>query len=280
MEDLVDPPNSMYYQFAILLLFRPFIKLRVIGSLVSPRDVCSQAADAIQALSRSYSQLYTLKRTPSFVPYFVLMSSIMHLTIGASLLPVSSKSPQAGDVIQPGSSGQSSQQQQESITKIDLHISEAINRGIEDLKGMAPCHAFAQQAMNILLHLAKKWKIEVKTKEEELQKGGPNDRPYPPPACYLSRGGLWPVTDSLNFFTPHVKERGQAPLQPTVGLEAIAHVTQAWRREEEDEAIFSKSAENPLFWPFPVQGRPMLPTGDKLREAGFELLLARQLTRE
>ncbi|KAB5549403.1 hypothetical protein GE09DRAFT_1126267 [Coniochaeta sp. 2T2.1] len=55
VEDVVDPSNSMYYKFAILLLFQPFIKLRIIDSIVSPTDVCSQAADAIQALSRSYS---------------------------------------------------------------------------------------------------------------------------------------------------------------------------------------------------------------------------------
>lgn len=74
----------MYYHFAILLLFRPLIKLRIIGSGVRPRDVCAQAADNIQRLLRSYSRLYTLRRTPSFVPYFVLTSSIMHLAIGAS----------------------------------------------------------------------------------------------------------------------------------------------------------------------------------------------------
>jgi hypothetical protein len=28
--------------------------------------------------------------------------------------------------------------------------------------------------------------------------------------------------------------------------------------------------ENPLFWPFPMQGRPMLPSGQALKEAGFE----------
>jgi hypothetical protein len=82
----------------------------------------------------------------------------------------------------------------------------------------------------------------------------------------------------LNFFAPGVKEWGQAPLQPAVGLEAIDHATQAWRQEEEGEAIKSETVENPIFWPFPMQGCPMLPTGDKLREAGFELLPAAKLT--
>ena len=30
--------------------------------------------------------------------------------------------------------------------------------------------------------------------------------------------------------------------------------------------------ENPLFWPFPMQGRPILPHGKMLEEAGFALL--------
>jgi len=30
--------------------------------------------------------------------------------------------------------------------------------------------------------------------------------------------------------------------------------------------------ENPLFWPFPMQGRPMLPVGKELEEAGFEMI--------
>ncbi|EXM13689.1 hypothetical protein FOTG_17868 [Fusarium oxysporum f. sp. vasinfectum 25433] len=74
----------MYYHFAILQLFRPFIKLRIIWSQVFPRNVCLRAASAIQGLLKSYSQLYTLKRAPSFMPYFALTSTIMDLTIMAA----------------------------------------------------------------------------------------------------------------------------------------------------------------------------------------------------
>lgn len=34
-------------------------------------------------------------------------------------------------------------------------------------------------------------------------------------------------------------------------------------------AFTAKSIENPLFWPFPMQGRPMLPSGSELEAAGF-----------
>lgn len=60
------------------MLFRPVIKFRFIRSATSPRDVCTQAADAITTLVRSYDQLYTLQRTPCFVPYIVVAASITH----------------------------------------------------------------------------------------------------------------------------------------------------------------------------------------------------------
>jgi hypothetical protein len=110
----------MHYHFAILLLFRPFIKLHFINSRVSPRDVCSQAADAIITLTRSYDQLYTLKRTPSFVPLVVLTSCTIHLI---------------------RASGSSS-------------TLNSFHQGANDLRDMCGCHGFARQALNVLRSLA------------------------------------------------------------------------------------------------------------------------------
>lgn len=113
----------MYYHFAILLLFRPFIHLHFIHSRISPREVCSQAADAILTLVRSYDQLYTLKRTPSFVPYIVLTSGTVHL-IRASWSSAALSS---------------------------------FRQGANDLRDMCTCHGFAKQALNILRFLAEQW---------------------------------------------------------------------------------------------------------------------------
>ncbi|QSZ37054.1 hypothetical protein DSL72_009146 [Monilinia vaccinii-corymbosi] len=125
--------SHMYYHYAILLLFRPFIKLSLVGSGVSPRDVCTQAADAISALARSYAQLYTLRRTPSFLPHVILASSIMHLvTLGN--------------------------------TKTGA---EKVTQGIADLKDMASCHGFSVRACNITRRLAQKWNISVPDSGEE-----------------------------------------------------------------------------------------------------------------
>ncbi|KAK9342490.1 hypothetical protein V1522DRAFT_415990, partial [Lipomyces starkeyi] len=103
----------MYYHFAISLLFRPLIKLRIVGSKVSPRDVCSQAADAIQGLLTAKSRLYTLQRTPAFVPDFALTSSIMHLAVGAV-------------AVQTGALDS----EQDTTVKIDRHVSDILRQGV------------------------------------------------------------------------------------------------------------------------------------------------------
>jgi hypothetical protein len=129
----------MYYHFAILLLFRPFIKLHFIGSRVSPHDVCSQAADAIITLVRSYDQLYTLARTPSFVPYIVMASCIMQL------VPMSGTTTGAA--------------------------SPALNQfrqGTQDLIDMTVCHGFAKRALNILRFFAEQWDSGEALGEERL----------------------------------------------------------------------------------------------------------------
>ncbi|KAI1359018.1 fungal-specific transcription factor domain-containing protein [Xylaria arbuscula] len=295
----------MYYHFAILLLFRPLIKLRIIGSGILPRDVCSQAADAIQGLLRSYSQLYTLRRTPSFVPYFLLTSSIMHLAIGA-VAPESSPSPTthsttstarpshhqsnashgASSPMASGGEDPSSSPSSPMTARLSPKVAAAIKQGIADLAEMAPCHHFAEQALNILRFLAKKWNLDV---DVPLQKSQED-------VDKLVR----PSTSSLNFFIPNISvedfrcnwpERRQprpGPRPPYEhashgGMEGMEGIIQEGRpndpetpaRQSGDRAQPGPSsyvAENPLFWPFPMQGRPMLPEGSKLEEAGFALL--------
>jgi hypothetical protein len=229
--------SSLYYHFAILLLFRPLIKLRIIGSKVLPKDVCSQAADAIQGLLRSYSKLYTLRRTPSFVPYFVLTSAIMHLAIGAANITSSSNA--------------STSEKMETAAKIDPHVAESISQGIKDLTEMAPCHQFAEQALNILRYLAQKWNIEVDIKNEKLT-----------PEEYDRL--VKPHTGSLNFFAPNVRDTDFMCYWGT-GQQLSKGGNNTIQQSAE-------SMENPLFWPFPMQGRPILPCGEALEQAGFAVI--------
>jgi len=67
----------MYFHFAILLLFRPFLNLKIKGSPVSPRSVCIEAARNILSLVEAYKDLYTLRRTPSLTPYLILTAGVM-----------------------------------------------------------------------------------------------------------------------------------------------------------------------------------------------------------
>ncbi|KAM0265349.1 hypothetical protein ACHAQJ_000190 [Trichoderma viride] len=237
--DRIPEVLRLGHNFTPAVLFaQPLIKLRIIGSKVSPRDVCSQAADAIQGLLTSYSQLYTLRRTPSFVPYFVLTSAIMHLAIGATAV----KSEDA----------EISEEKMKKAAKMDPRVSEALSQGIADLTEMAPCHHFAEQALNILRYLAKKWDIDVNVD---------GDKVPPDDADNLVR----PYSSSLNFFAPNVQESdfmcGWGPSPEMVDtLQAPSTKKSA------------EMGENPLFWPFPMQGRPILPTGKELEQAGFAIL--------
>ncbi|KAB8295818.1 hypothetical protein EYC80_008640 [Monilinia laxa] len=196
--------SHMYYHYAILLLFRPFIKLSLLGSGVSPRDVCNQAADAISALTGSYAQLYTLKRTPSFMPHFILASSIIHLvTLGNT-----------------------------------KKGTEKLIQGISDLEDMANCHGFSGRACDILRHLARRWNIDVSNNSEEELEPETLERQARPSSV------------SLNQFCTMVDG---SDMMQGIGL-----------AEEE---------ENPLFWPFPMQGRPLMAwNGDSLKMLGFERL--------
>ncbi|KAK3336356.1 fungal-specific transcription factor domain-containing protein [Cercophora scortea] len=231
----------MYHQFVLLLLFRPFIQLAIVGSNVNPRERCLEAAREISSLVDSYSRLYSLKRTPTFVPYFVLASGIIHLTTGADIW----KNPQGA--------------QDGQRRTMDPSAAKAFSRCIADLTEMAPCHLFAVQALNHLRFLPKKWNIDIDIKvalgEEHL--------PVVVDACEATR----PVASSINFFAPNVTgnafDRSWTP-----GHE--------WRLEDEqseateDDIDWSENAAEkpPWWWPF-TTNRPIMHAGDRLIRSGF-----------
>lgn len=158
----------------------------------------------------------------------------------------------------------------EMAIKLDPTVAESIKQGIADLTEMAPCHQFAEQALNILKYLAQKWKIEI----------GPEDTFK---SEEYDRLGLT-STDSLNFFAPNVRN-GDILCQWGTGETMIGSASAKSRKDTgavvgagsagEDRPAVGISAdtiENPLFWPFPWQGRPILPTGKALKQAGFALI--------
>jgi len=184
----------------------------------------------------------------------------MHLAIGASAPSQSG----GGSDSAPSAQSTTEPSEQERTPKVNPRVSEAISRGIADLTEMAPCHHFAEQALNILRFLAKKWNIDV-----EIKVGTEEENPR---VTVDSHQSTRPVTSSLNFFAPNImdsdficdwggprpnKQFGAAARSST-GQGAVDHM--------------SNAVENPLFWPFPMQGRPILPAGNELEEAGFELI--------
>jgi len=208
----------MHYHYAILLLFRPFIKMTITGSAVSPRDICTQAADAISALVKSYGKLYSLRRTPSFVPYFVLTSSITHL-------------------VALGNSGLGQ---------------EKLRQGLTDLKEMAVCHMFAARAVDILHYLIEYWGVTFDLSDldnddeddEDTNEETVKTRRYEK-LCQSS-------SISLNQFRPNI-----------TGVDILKGIGPV------------NEGENPLFWPFPLQGRPLIEVNDlkRLEKNGFKISL-------
>lgn len=73
--------TSMYFQFCLLYLFRPFLNVVLADSEIRPREICLQAAQSILALANSYGGLFTLRRVSPLVPYFVSASGLMSLAM-------------------------------------------------------------------------------------------------------------------------------------------------------------------------------------------------------
>lgn len=145
----------------------------------------------------------------------------------------------------------------EKAAKLDPRVSESLSQGIADLAEMAPCHHFAEQALNILRYLAKKWDIDVDIKNDAV----------PPPDDFDNL--VKPYTTSLNFFAPNVREQDFLCDWGSRGT-ASRDTSGPDDRPVADQA--NDVMDNPLFWPFPLQGRPILPSGKALEQAGFSLL--------
>ncbi|KAM3551621.1 hypothetical protein MY1884_007629 [Beauveria asiatica] len=219
--------SHMQYHFSILLLFRPFIRLRIAGSEIVPKDVCLQSASSIHTLLKCYAQLYTLRRTPTFLPHFILTSSITLLIIG-----VLSARPD------PNGGG----------TKVDPGIVDDVKLGIDSLEEIAPCHHFAEQAVNVLRCLAVKWNVHTSIGPLPVITPDTYDRLVEP---YFGRQSLF-VDDRLarSF---------------VIGDEM--------RQVSEEESQQIKEAiimmETLILQPVPVQGPSAFLRETKLAECGF-----------
>lgn len=140
----------MYYCFALIMLFRPFIKLRFLASTISPLDVCVQAANNISLLVQTYKQAYTFRQTPVFVPYMLLASTISHLaTVRSVPAPFGGSSPTLPE--------------------------------LADLQLLSARLPFARRAISIIKLLARQWGIDLFLTEPIDQTGDRDDLCLPIP---------------------------------------------------------------------------------------------------
>ncbi|KAI1625202.1 fungal-specific transcription factor domain-containing protein [Exophiala viscosa] len=123
----------MYFHYAILLLFRPFYNTGVGDTVTVTRVVCNEATDNILSLVRSYKNIYTLRRTPAFLPYVVLTAELGRMA-----------DHRTGD-----------------------HRSEIYHTAsLRYLKELALSHPFAIRAIRICRYFRRGWRIEASPEDE------------------------------------------------------------------------------------------------------------------
>ncbi|KAB5536119.1 hypothetical protein GE09DRAFT_341374 [Coniochaeta sp. 2T2.1] len=87
----------IYFHFCLLALFRPFINYGIDVAGTSPRVVCAEAVQAILDVTQSYASLFTLRRTPCFVPYFMFAAGLTR--IGLESESTAGTSPSASSAL-------------------------------------------------------------------------------------------------------------------------------------------------------------------------------------
>lgn len=241
----------MYYHFAILSLLRPFVKLRFIGTGVSPRDVCAQAADAITTLIRSYDNLYSLKRTPSFVPFIALSSSVMHLFIQSTLRLTEFDVPQIPVDANP-------------------NLKQQIMQSAKDLDSMSSCHGFARRALDIIKYLARIWQLPEMV-SDALHDSGDQATTSSSQMVF----GPKPSSSSDEQSGNH-NETSEMCIE---SLEELAR--RLYRTSSGSTAFFPRAAiedtssprSRTLFSPFAMQGVPAIALNERLSEHGYQWLM-------
>lgn len=97
---------------------------------MSPSEICFQAAGNLTTLIRSYRQLHTVRRTPTFTPYIVMNAAIVAM-VDTTL---------AGAVSLPS----------------------ILQDSLDDLQNMCICHTFANQAVIILRIFAEQRRLSLR----------------------------------------------------------------------------------------------------------------------
>ena len=110
----------------MLHLFRPFLRVDLTNSKISPRDICTSCANRGASLIGTYRQIYGLRRIPLIVTHILLSTSIIHLL----------------NLPNPSSAH-------------DLAL------GITCLRATSANHAFSNRSLHIIMALSRQWSIHL-----------------------------------------------------------------------------------------------------------------------
>jgi hypothetical protein len=135
----------MYFHFAVLIFFRPFRDQNITESTTSPRKICTEAAQNLFTLIKSYKDLYTLRRVPSFVPYMILTANLAYV-----------------------------------VDLADETLSDSDDlASLSYLQDMCSSHDFAERALDIVDYFSEMWGVQtrggdsgVRLLRERLRKAG------------------------------------------------------------------------------------------------------------
>ncbi len=116
----------MYYHTVVLHLFRPFLKVDLTNSRLSPREICTSCAEYTASLLSTYRQTYGLRRVTVLMAHITLSSSIIHL--------LNLPNPSA---------------------------SRNLSLSISSLRELSTAHAFATRCVHIITSLATQWNISL-----------------------------------------------------------------------------------------------------------------------
>lgn len=125
--------DSAYYYTVVLHLFRPFLKVDLTNSKISPRDICTSCASNGASLLGTYRHIYGLRRVPLISTHILLSTSIIHLLN----LP-------------------------NSLSAQDLALS------ITCLRDISANHGFAMRSLHIIMALSQQWNIHLPSEVAQI----------------------------------------------------------------------------------------------------------------
>lgn len=116
----------MYYHSVVLLLFRPFLKVVLMDSDISPRQKCTESARKISSLASTYKSAYGLRCSIVTLTHLICTACITHL-----------------------------------LDLPNFSAARDLEQGIRDLKDMAVNHAIAKRYLHTIVGLSEQWHIRL-----------------------------------------------------------------------------------------------------------------------